>query len=198
MKKFLMIATLMVASLSVNAQEVGMFLKPMAGATLTTMTGDVDNLKMKVGFVGGAELGYQFHSMFALTAGALYTMQGARVSNSDTKYMINTDYLNVPVMLNIYPVRGLGIKAGAQFGFLMKAKQGGEDIKDFLKKSDFSIPIGLSYEFDDAVVELRYNIGLSNIKNDNYTENIFYNGKKIDSKVHNSVLMLTFGYRIPM
>lgn len=198
MKKFLMIAALMVASLSVNAQEVGMFIKPMAGATLTTMTGDVDNLKMKVGFVGGAELGYQFHSMFALTAGALYTMQGARVSNSDNKYMINTNYLNVPVMLNIYPVRGLGIKAGAQFGFLMKAKQGGEDIKDFLKKSDFSIPIGLSYEFDDAVVELRYNIGLSNIKNDNYTENIFYNGNKIDSKVHNSVLMLTFGYRIPM
>ena len=198
MKKFLMIAALMVASLSVNAQEVGMFFKPMAGATLTTMTGDVDNLKMKVGFVGGAELGYQFHSMFALTAGALYTMQGARVSNSDNKYMINTNYLNVPVMLNIYPVRGLGIKAGAQFGFLMKAKQGGEDIKDFLKKSDFSIPIGLSYEFDDAVVELRYNIGLSNIKNDNYIENIFYNGNKIDSKVHNSVLMLTFGYRIPM
>ena len=198
MKKFLMIAALMVASLSVNAQEVGMFFKPMAGATLTTMTGDVDNLKMKVGFVGGAELGYQFHSMFALTAGALYTMQGARVSNSDNKYMVNTNYLNVPVMLNIYPVRGLGIKAGAQFGFLMKAKQGGEDIKDFLKKSDFSIPIGLSYEFDDAVVELRYNIGLSNIINDNYTENIFYNGNKIDSKVHNSVLMLTFGYRIPM
>lgn len=198
MKKFLMIAALMVASLSVNAQEVGMFIKPMAGATLTTMTGDVDNLKMKVGFVGGAELGYQFHNMFALTAGALYTMQGARVSNSDNKYMINTNYLNVPVMLNIYPVRGLGIKAGAQFGFLMKAKQGGEDIKDFLKKSDFSIPIGLSYEFDDAVVELRYNIGLSNIKNDNYIENIFYNGNKIDSKVHNNVLMLTFGYRIPM
>ena len=198
MKKFLMIAALMVASLSVNAQEVGMFIKPMAGATLTTMTGDVENLKMKVGFVGGAELGYQFHNMFALTAGALYTMQGARVSNSDNKYMINTNYLNVPVMLNIYPVRGLGIKAGAQFGFLMKAKQGGEDIKDFLKKSDFSIPIGLSYEFDDAVVELRYNIGLSNIINDNYTENIFYNGNKIDSKVHNSVLMLTFGYRIPM
>ena len=71
-------------------------------------------------------------------------------------------------------------------------------LKDFLKKSDFSIPIGLSYEFDDAVVELRYNIGLSNIKNDNYIENIFYNGNKIDSKVHNSVLMLTFGYRIPM
>ena len=194
MKKFLMIAALMVASLSVNAQEVGMFIKPMAGATLTTMTGDVNDLKMKVGFTGGAELGYQFHKMVALTAGALYTMQGARVSNDDNKYMINTNYLNVPVLLNLYPVSGFGIKAGVQFGFLMKAKQGGEDVKDFFEKSDFSIPVGLSYEFDDAVVELRYNIGVSNIRKDNYVENLFSDGKKI----HNSVLMLTFGYRIPL
>ena len=194
MRKLMMIAALLVASLNVNAQEVGMFIKPMAGATLTTMTGDVNDLKMKVGFTGGAELGYQFHKMVALTAGALYTMQGARVSNDYNKYMINTNYLNVPVLLNLYPVSGFGIKAGVQFGFLMKAKQGGEDVKDYFEKSDFSIPVGLSYEFDDAVVELRYNIGVSNIRKDNYVENLFSDGKKI----HNSVLMLTFGYRIPL
>ncbi len=199
MKKLLMIAALMVASLSASAQEVGMFFKPMAGATLTTLTGDVNNLKMKIGFTGGAELGFQFHEMFALTAGALYTMQGARFSNSDQKYMINMNYLNVPVMLNIYPVPGIGIKAGAQFGFLMTAKQGGENIKDFFKKSDLSIPVGLSYEFDDAVIELRYNIGLTNILkseiDDEYS--VFY-GAKTDSKIRNSVIMLTFGYRIPL
>ena len=194
-----MIAILMVASLSANAQEVGAFIKPMAGATLTTLTGDLNDLKMKVGFTGGVELGYQFHEMFALTAGALYTMQGARVSNDETKYMINMNYLNVPVMLAVYPVHGFGIKAGAQFGFLMNAKQGGENFKDFCKKSDSSIPVGLSYEFDDAVVELRYNIGLSNLLkaevDDEYS--IFY-GAQIDSKVRNSVIMLTFGYRIPL
>ena len=194
-----MIAALMVASLSANAQEVGAFIKPMAGATLTTLTGDLNDLKMKVGFTGGIELGYQFHEMFALTAGALYTMQGARVSNDETKYMINMNYLNVPVMLNIYPIPGFGIKAGAQFGFLMNAKQGGENFKDFCKKSDFSIPVGLSYEFDDAVVELRYNIGLSNLLkaevDDEYS--VFY-GARTDSKVRNSVIMLTFGYRIPL
>ena len=48
-----MIAILMVASLSANAQEVGAFIKPMAGATLTTLTGDLNDLKMKVGFTGG-------------------------------------------------------------------------------------------------------------------------------------------------
>ena len=194
-----MIAALMVASLSASAQEVGAFIKPMAGATLTTLTGDLNDLKMKVGFTGGVELGYQFHEMFALTAGALYSMQGGRVSNDDTKYMVNMNYLNVPVMLAVYPVQGFGIKAGAQFGFLMTAKQGGENIKDFFKKSDLSIPVGLSYEFDDAVVELRYNIGLSNLMkagvDDEYS--VFY-GANADKKIRNSVIMLTFGYRIPM
>ena len=55
MKKFMLIAALMVVSLSASAQ--GLFLKPMAGGTVTTMTGDVeDDLKMKVGFTAGAEL----------------------------------------------------------------------------------------------------------------------------------------------
>ena len=69
----------------------------------------------------------------------------------------------------------------------------------FFKKSDLSIPVGLSYEFDDAVIELRYNIGLTNILkseiDDEYS--VFY-GAKTDSKIRNSVIMLTFGYRIPL
>ena len=193
-----MIAALMVATLTASAQS-GPFIKPMAGGTVATITGDVNELKLKVGFVGGVELGWQFGDHFALTGGALYTMQGARVSDDRTKYNINIDYLNVPVMAAFYPVKGFGIKAGAQFGFLLNAKQGGEDFKDACKKSDFSIPLGLSYEFDDAVVELRYNIGLSNILkadvDDEYS--VFY-GAHADKKIHNSVIMLTFGYRIPL
>ena len=179
-----MIAALMVATLSTNAQ--GMFIKPMAGGSLATMTGDVEHLKMKLGFVGGVELGYQVNDFFALTAGALYTMQGAKFDSDKTKYNINLDYLNVPVMLAVYPVEGFGIKAGAQFGFLMKAKRSEDDIKDFYKKSDFTIPVGLSYEFEDAAIDLRYHIPVSNI----------YDSNNVDIK--NSLITLTIGYKIPM
>ena len=115
MKKFMLIAALMVVSLSASAQ--GLFLKPMAGGTLTTLTGDVSDLKMKLGFVGGAEVGYQFKEMFAVTAGALYSMQGAKFDSEFTKYNVNLDYLNVPLMLAVYPVKGFGIKAGAHHAF---------------------------------------------------------------------------------
>lgn len=199
MKKIMLIAALMVATLSASAQG-GPFIKPMAGGTLATMTGDVSDLKMKVGFIGGAELGYQFGNRFALTAGALYSMQGARISNDKVKYNVNMDYLNVPIMAAFYPVNGLGIKAGAQFGFLLNAKQGDEKIKDFCEKNDFSIPVGLSYEFDDVALDLRYNIGLSDVfKSETHGT---YNGETYrstsDGKTRNAVIMLTIGYKIPL
>jgi hypothetical protein len=199
MKKILMIAALMVATLTANAQS-GPFIKPMAGGTVATITGDVNELKLKVGFVGGVELGWQFGDHFALTGGALYTMQGARVSDDRTKYNINIDYLNVPIMAAFYPVKGFGIKAGAQFGFLLNAHQGDDKIKDLCNKHDFSIPVGLSYEFDECALDLRYNIGLSNVFNSDAHYDIIGDHcmTKADGKTRNAVIMLTIGYKIPL
>ena len=194
-----MIAALMVATLTANAQS-GPFIKPMAGGTVATITGDVNELKLKVGFVGGVELGWQFGDHFALTGGALYTMQGARVSDDRTKYNINIDYLNVPIMAAFYPVKGFGIKAGAQFGFLLNAHQGDDKIKDLCNKHDFSIPVGLSYEFDECALDLRYNIGLSNVFNSDAHYDIIGDHcmTKADGKTRNAVIMLTIGYKIPL
>lgn len=197
MKKLIMMAALLVATLSASAQ--GAFIKPMAGGSLATFTGNnIDDLKMKFGFVGGAEIGYQFNDYFALTTGALYTMQGGRIKNDRTKYNINVDNLNVPIMLAVYPVKGFGIKAGVQYGFLLKAKWGDHDFKDFCKKTDFSIPVGLSYEFEETSVDLRYNIGVSNILKENIGEmgGKIYN-PSID-EIKNAVIMLTIGYKIPL
>ena len=196
MKKLIMMAALVLVSLNASAQ--GLFLKPMAGGTVTTLTGDVDkDLKMKIGFAAGAELGYQFNNFFALTAGAIYTQQGGKISIEGTedtdgkKYNYSLDYLNVPIMANVYVAPGLALKAGAQFGFLMRAKIGDDDFKDAYEKSDFSIPMGLSYEMDEAVIDLRYNLGISNIiKNGIADIN--------NQKVRNSVIMLTIGYKIPL
>ena len=189
MKKLMIIAATMLATLSVNAQEF--FIKPMAGGTLTTITGDVDDVKMKIGFTGGVELGYHFNEMFALTAGALYSMQGAKFDSDQTKSNYTFDYLNVPLLFNVYVAPGLALKAGGQLGFLLKAKLGDHDYKDYYKSTDISSPVGLSYEFDNVVIDARYNIGVSNISKDEYM------GVKNDYKAHNSVIMLTIGYKIP-
>lgn len=198
MKKILMIAALMVATLSANAQ--GMYIKPMAGATLSTFTGDADNTKMRLGLAAGAEFGYMFTEQFGATAGMLVSMQGANYKDTNySKDMSSTlTYLNVPMLANYYIFPGFAVKAGVQFGYLLSAKyKGSENVNgswydydesstDGLKKLDISIPLGISYEFSDFVIDARYNLGVSNINDDS------------SATVKNGVIMLTLGYKIPL
>ena len=193
-----MIAAMMVAVVSANAQEAGqMFIKPMVGATMAKLT-KVDDSKMKFGLVGGGEFGYCFSNRFAATGGLLVAMQGTKVK--DTEYYKDAStsltYLNVPLLANFYVIPGLALKAGFQPGFLLSAKMKGKENvggswieyentgTDGMKKLDLSIPLGISYEIADFVIDARYNLGLTKVQDD------------VDCK--NSVFMLTIGYKIPL
>jgi hypothetical protein len=203
MKKLFLIAVAMLATLSVSAQSApGTFsLKPMVGATLSSVRGsDVDGVKMKFGLVAGAEGIYQVSDMFALSGGLLYSMQGFKTDTSlDLK--MNTEYLNIPILANIYVAQGLALKAGVQFGLLTKAKAKGKygnieediDIKDQMKSLDLSIPVGVSYEINNSfTIDARYNFGLSKIAKD---DDHHYD---YTAKAYNSVFMLTLGYKFDM
>ena len=210
MKKLFLIAVAMLATLSVSAQSApGSFsLKPMVGATLSSVRGsDADGVKMKFGLVAGAEGIYQVSDMFALSGGLLYSMQGFKTDTSlDLK--VNTEYLNVPILANVYVARGLALKAGVQLGFLTKAKAKGKygnieedidiieediDIKDQMKSLDLSIPVGVSYEINNSfTIDARYNFGLSKIAKD---DDHHYD---YTAKAYNSVFMLTLGYKFDM
>lgn len=185
-------------SMGAFAQE--MFVKPMVGGTLSTVTGDhTSDAKFRLGLVAGAEFGYMIAPQFGVTAGALVSMQGANSKDNDYLKDASTTltYLNIPILANYYIVPGLAVKAGIQPGFMLSAKQKGsekilsswvdydESNTDGYKKFDFSIPIGLSYEFSDFVIDARYNLGLTNIIDDDHIKN------------KNSVIMLTIGYKIP-
>ena len=50
-----------------------------------------------------------------------------------------------------------------------------------------SIPVGVSYEISDFVIDARYNFGLTNVWKDDY--------KKLLGDAKNSVISLTVGYK---
>ena len=120
MKKMMMIAAMMVATLSANAQfEPGTFsLQPKAGLTVSEITGD--DTRAKAGFTAGVEAQYQMKSWFGLAAGVQYAQQGSKVKGVDPK--ISLGYINVPIMAKFYPVKGLALGAGIQPGFMTSAK----------------------------------------------------------------------------
>ena len=180
-----MIAVMIMAAVGVNAQnEVGQFsLMPKAGINIANVT-KADNAKSKIGLAVGVEAAYGVAKNFELTAGLLYSMQGAKADGTDAK--INMDYLNIPILAQYYLIKGLAVKAGVQVGFntSAKVKIGDESADIDGKKSvDFSIPVGLSYEIANVVLDARYNIGMTKM----------FEGA--DSK--NSVIQITLGYKFP-
>lgn len=125
-------------------------------------------------------------------------MQGAKydqtILNQDIRTTTKLDYINVPIMANVYVVKGLAVKLGIQPGFNVNSKQtfsgktvlGDIDKKYELdaKSVDFSIPVGLSYEYNNVVLDARYNWGLTKV----------FEG----SDAKNSVFQITLGYKFDL
>lgn len=137
-----------------------------------------------------------------ISAGLLYSQQGTKSSDGvgidDVKF--NFDYLNVPILANFYVAKGLSLKAGIQPGFNVskKAKYQGVSV-DFDKvldklddgkfqgkfqTVDFSVPIGIAYEYAGFCIDARYILGGTNVIKD------------VDGK--NQVFQLTLGYKFKL
>ena len=197
MKKIMMIAALMVATLSANAQnEVGQVtLQPKVGINIANMTGDtwVDK-KAKVGLVAGVEAEYGITENFGLDFGLLYSMEGCKLKTTgmDKSLSVNLDYINIPILAQFYAAKGFAIKAGIQpaFNVRHKASYDGDsaDLKDAgieTKSFNFSIPVGLSYEYQSFVLDARYNIGVTKLFKD-------------ADQGRNSTFSITLGYKFAL
>lgn len=115
-------------------------------------------------------------------------------------------YINVPLMFNFYPLRNFAIKVGAQLDIPIYTKETRETVSmtvdrdtdmktysdDFTrektnveanyKEVGVSVPVGISYEYENVIIDFRYNIGISDIC-------------KSETQ-RNQVFALTVGYRI--
>ena len=171
---------------------------------------------VRIGGIIGVDCDYMVNDNFAIEAELNYSMQGCQWENytlrtnysdihlNDTR--LELEYINMPVMAKVYVCKGLAFKAGMQLGLLTSAKMKAdiynktdgmkthveisENIKSECNKCDFSIPVGISYEFKvPIVIDARYNFGLTSVnKEKDYGEK--------DSK--NSVLLLTVGYKFKL
>ena len=132
MKKFMLLAAILIFSMAANAQsEPGTIaITPTVGLNLASTTGD--GAKTMPGLVAGAVLMGRFSKESHLvdkigtSVGLMYSMQGAKTDGNNTDLKLS--YLNIPVLLHIYVWEGLVIKAGIQYGYLLSAKIGDTSI----------------------------------------------------------------------
>lgn len=206
MKKVILTVAAIFAFGFANAQEVKYGVK--AGLNLSTLTGDVEDVKSLAGFHAGGFVEIKLMDKFAIQPELLYSTQGAK-----SEYSISEDgfigrgeekvklgYLNLPVMAKYFVAPGFSIEAGPQVGFLLSAKNeydysvsgfgitesesGETDIKDSTESIDFSLNVGAGYEFNQNIfVQARYNFGLTNV------------AKDTDGSIKNGVVQVSIGYK---
>lgn len=129
---------------------------------------DIEDNKAKVGFHVGGFVGVTVAENFSIQPELVYSLQGAKF-DGDAKY--NLSYLNIPVLARYTSKSGFYGETGPQLGFLMSAKAkydgGSTNVKDDLKKTDFSWAFGLGYLTQSNVgVSARFNLGLSKLDED--------------------------------
>lgn len=197
MKKILLMAVVMLASVASYAQQaVGTFtLQPKIGMNVASLT-KCDGADPRIGLAAGVEAEYQATDIFSVSAGVIYSMQGNKydydVLGKKTVTKTNKlDYINIPILANVYVVKGLAVKLGIQPAFkvndqIKTSVDEGSTTADVDKAEsfDFSIPVGLSYEYSNVVFDARYNFGVTNIADGG------------DSK--NSVFQFTLGYKFAL
>ena len=178
MKKLLTIIATAFIALSVSAQsEAGSFtLQPNVGFTYATATSDWGK-GTDGGFAltAGVEGMYMVNDKFGAALGVNLTGYNTSVETLKDDVIYSNYYFNFPVTANYYVAPGLAVKAGIALNLLSTAKRDGYDeydygfksvkVKDIYKSTFFSVPVGVSYEFNSFVFDARYNFGISKVAN---------------------------------
>lgn len=210
MKKTMLILYTIFISVTVMAQNEKVKLGVKAGLNISSLNFYESELSSssKTGFTAGLMVEIPVAKNFSLQPELLYSQQGTKtsffdqdVTNSNFKGTIELNYLNIPLMLKYYVIKGLSLQAGPQIGLLLKANSKYQDnflgyenqesfnLKKYSSGIDTSINFGLGYQFKDKFyTDFRYNISYSNVFKDG-DANYF-----INHDMKNRVFQITIGY----
>ena len=172
-KLFLAVVAMMISAATFAQNEVGQLtIQPKVGVNIANIT-DVNDADPRIGLAAGAEFEYGLTDNIGLSAGVLYSMQGVKASEESVDCTLKLDYLNVPILANFYIAKGFAVKLGVQPGFKLSSKAkfkgsgGSKEVDvDGFKSVDLSIPVGLSYQYQNIVFDARYNWGVTNLVED--------------------------------
>jgi hypothetical protein len=139
------------------------------GMSMSTITGDnTTDAASKIGLAGGGFVNIGIGTL-SIQPELLYVQKGAQdKNNSKFKYML--DYIEIPVLLKASfgtTSTKPSIFVGPAIGILMTSKftDGTTDVdnKDNTNSMDLGLVVGAGVDISKITVDLRYELGLSNI-----------------------------------
>ncbi len=163
------------------------------GINFSKITGDdFDDVDARTSFNAGLVAEIPLSERISFQPELFYSGQGFdivqgedRLFNTSEDIEYQLDYIQVPLLLKVYLIKGLSVEAGPQFGFKIHEEFDSEPNSDggdleideddsYVKDFDTSLAVGTSYKFDSGFfVSARYTMGLTNIfKDDTLFENV--------------------------
>ncbi len=205
MRKLIAIAAVALCAASANAQvsfwdantpEKTINIGPRVGLNISSITGDIEDVKSKVGFNIGAAVEFNLIKSFGINTGLFYTTKGTKTKGVDIT--ANAGFLEIPVMasyrLNFTEDTQLQVNFGPYFAYGINGKTTVKEDGDKrkydtfgddglgLKRFDCGLGVGTSLAISKFVFGVNYQFGLTNLSDDD------------DASVKNSNVSISVGY----
>ena len=129
-----------------------------------------------IGIYGESYLG----KYVALQPEILYSQQGYKIVDDSGTYTQKLDYINIPLMLKLYPVKSFFLEAGPQIGFSISHKETFDsgfvlyDTSEEFEPNnlDWGVNVGAGFKSDSGIsIGARYHLGQSDIYDEDKPKN---------------------------
>ena len=179
MKKILLLLVVIAIGTSVFAQDVKFGVK--GGLNFANYRGDDPDGDTKTDIYFGGFVRMELSETVAFQPELIYSRQGSKGKEDGVEAKIKNNYLNVPLLVRakMFGSENLNAIVGPQIGIHLSS-EGSEDdgsteisgdMDEVMSDLDFSLALGLEYDINDSFsIGARYNLGVSEIFNDDYFE----------------------------
>jgi len=180
---YLTLAVLLTSILSVQAQDgdqkssIGI----KGGYNLSSVSFDGD---AETDHLNGFHIGLYGESFindyFSIQPELLYSKQGYKIEDNGFTYKQELDYINLPIMFKVYPVKSIFFEAGPQIGLSIANKETFDagfvfydTTKEFEPENfDWGINLGAGFKTDSGIsLGVRHHIGQSDIYDEDKPKN---------------------------
>jgi hypothetical protein len=163
------------------AQEVGLGVKGGLNASnISNFDGD-NRVSGHLGVFANIKVNHSW----AFQPELLYSGEGQRYMDGGDQYTLALNYIDIPLLIQYYPVHNVYLEFGPQIGFLVSARDKGPDgynhgVTSDYNKTEAKLDLGVGIHATHNVgFYLRYGVGLSDITpgdNYRYTNDVFQLG----------------------
>ena len=158
------------------AQGVGGGIKVGVNFAKVSNADDEGDVSMRTGIIGGAFLTFPRGALIAFQPEVLFSQQGAKFTDAGEEFTAKIDEVLIPLLLRVGASNGPAyVLVGPSIGFITSAKftdgTDEEDFKDDLKSTDIGALVGLGVSVNRFLIEARYNLGLTNLNDDDSEKN---------------------------